>query len=346
MMPSSSLLRTFTCVMLLGGASVVHAQADVPTGLSGTYDLVLDFVSTNVSSNFPHKKGEKVRFVIDGAADTLCINGTLLSAKPSVNSVGNAYTWASNTNTYYEVALQNNALYEVNAYQGSTSTFAGQFTGSRTSTSTACTSATTTSTTTTTTTAPISITADAQSVFDLAAEVFPSLFTNGSALASYQGYVYKYFADSKIYVGIKDNAIWVMGGQYGNSPSNKGSISTVLSSLQTAKVNIAKAQAAAAIPTGTYNLTITGKYSANVSGFAISTPLSVTLANMPAPSTSDTNAIAQLVQTSFASASGIGNIKTTVINNTSSRITFRVECTATLTGVGNVTYDLTYDYTK
>ena len=95
------------------------------------------------------------------------------------------------------------------------------------------------------------------------------------------------------------------------------------------------------VASGLYTLTVSGSYRA----VGTSIPLSVTIPNMPAIAVTDTAAIANVISTSFG-ASGVANLQVTSINNTASRITFRVEFTANLTGFGNVSWDLTYDYVK
>lgn len=327
-------------------------KADIPTGLSGTYELTYAFAGTNS----PHKNGDKITFVINGADDTLCVAGTLLSS-PFLRTAGaGEVLWnKSGTNTYYATSLQSNGQFnEINVYQGANNTWVGQFQGSRSSTSTACAGASTTTTTTTTTATP-TVSTDVQTIFDLAAQVMAQ-FKNGGPLGLYQGYTYKYYADSKIYVGVKDNLIYLMGGSYGTVPTSVGTVSSVLGALQTAKAKVDAAAAAAAANANTtpntgstgaislYTLNLSGTY--KMSGIvSISVPLNLTIPNMPAPAVSDTTVIVDQVKTSLG-ASGISNVKVTSINNTASRVTFRVEFSATLTGVGNVTYDLTYDYTK
>ena len=345
MQTASTKLSLFLVAATLFGTGSLQAQtaADVPAGLNGTYDLKLDFISSNIA-NFPHKKDDVVRFVIDAAKDTLCLNGTLLTSKPVMNSVGNTFTWISNTNTHYEVVLRNNALYEVNAMQGTASNFAGQFTGSKISNAVDCIGAVTTTITTTPT-----ITTDVQSIFDLAAQVYPTLLVNGSAPGLYQGYTYKFFASSGIYVGIKDNKIFTMGGPFGTAIKEQGTVSLVLNALQTAKAKIDAAKPTTpvtpttpVIPAGLYTLKVTGNVNTS---FGVGTALNFTLQNMPAPNVSDTTVIIDQVKSQLAGVGGISNIRVTSINNAASRVTFRVEFSATMSGL-SVTYDLSYDYTK
>ncbi|HTQ98862.1 MAG TPA: hypothetical protein VMH83_02685 [Candidatus Acidoferrum sp.] len=338
---TTSLPRLTGALLFAFTASTTLAQtADVPTSISGSYDMTLQLSSTTYP-NFPYKQGDTIRFVIDGSNDTLCVNGTLLTSKPTGSANNDIFTWVSNTNTYYEVALSNGQVIEVNAMQGNSNNFAGQFTGSKVSSSTTCTAYSASTSTTPT------ITTDMQSVFDVAAQLYPTLFTNGSALGLYQGYTYKYFASSGIYVGVKDGNVFLLGGQFGNSITNEGSISSVLTYLQGVKTKQASTggTTTGGTTTSLYKLTLTGSLKATVAGFSTTIPVNITLNDLPAPAVTDTASIVSQVQTSLG-ASGIANVKVTSINNTASRVTFSVTFSATLAAYGTVTYDLTYDYTK
>jgi len=198
-------------------------------------------------------------------------------------------------------------------------------------------------------TAAPAITIDVQSIFDLAAQVYPTLLVNGSAPGLYQGYTYKFFASSGIYVGIKDNKIFTMGGPFGTAIKEQGTVSLVLNALQTAKAKINAAKpttpvtpTTTVIPAGLYTLKVTGNVNTS---FGVGTALNFTLQNMPAPNVSDTTVIIDQVKSQLAGVGGISNIRVTSINNAASRVTFRVEFSATMSGL-SVTYDLSYDYTK
>ncbi len=108
------------------------------------------------------------------------------------------------------------------------------------------------------------ISSSTQSVFDLAAELYPTMFANGSALGIYQGYVYKYFAGSGIYVGIKDDKIYTLGGMYGNAIKEQGSVGAVLNLLQTTKANVQKPATPATGGSTSSGLDTSGK--ANLAG--------------------------------------------------------------------------------
>lgn len=345
---------------VLGAASLSlssYAQsirADVATSLSGTYALTYAYAGTNS----PYKNGDKITLVINGSTDTLCIDGVATDSGFLRTAGATEPLWNKpGTNTYFGLStLSTGAFNEINVYQGTNNNWVGQFTGSRTSTATTCSAVSTTTTTTPT------VSTDVQSIFDLAGQVMAQ-FKNGGPLGSYQGYTYKYFADSKIYVGVKDNLIYLMGGTYGNSPTYAGTVSGILNSLKASKAKIDAANANTGGSTGggtttpapttaLYNLTISGTYKYNlaVAGQTInqSIPVNFSLPNaaIPPGGISDTTAFADLAQSQLAGLSGIGGVKITSINNTASRVTFRLEMSANMAGLGNVVIDLTYDYTK
>ncbi len=335
--PILKLLVAVGAVFVSLNSQAQTVKTTIPAAAAGTYEMTYDFAS----AGSPYKNGDKVTFVINSTNGTLCVGGLLLS-NPFLRRAGESDPlWAKpESTTYFGAALlTTGALSEINVFQGTNDTWAGQFTGARTSTSTACSSSTSS---TGGSTAVPTVTASVQSVFDLAAEIYPTMFKNGGALGTYLGYVYKYFADSKIYVGIKDDKIYTMGGVYGTAITEQGSVAAVLNLLQTTKANLLKSAGS----TSLYKLTLSGNF--KTSGFAsVNIPISgIVINDLPAPDVSNTTAILDQVKTSLVGVTGIANVKVTSVNNTASRVTFRVEFTAVLAGFGTVTYDLTYDYTK
>jgi hypothetical protein len=86
----------------------------------------------------------------------------------------------------------------------------------------------------TTLAAELTFSTKAQSVFTLAAELDPSSFQNGSGPQSYLDYVYRAFP-SGIYVGIKNERVYLVGGPFGPSITEKGTVGSVLALLQNIK---------------------------------------------------------------------------------------------------------------
>jgi hypothetical protein len=83
--------------------------------------------------------------------------------------------------------------------------------------------------------APPTFTNTAEYMFQLAAELYPTLFTNGSAPASIEGYVYKHFSQSGIYVGVKNDKVFLLGGPFGNSIKEQGTLQVVITFLEELK---------------------------------------------------------------------------------------------------------------
>jgi hypothetical protein len=78
---------------------------------------------------------------------------------------------------------------------------------------------------------------DAETLLPLAESLYPDLFSNGSELRETQGYTYRLYAGTGVYVGIKDHQVYLLGGPFGNAITAKGSTASVLALLQTARTN-------------------------------------------------------------------------------------------------------------
>jgi len=66
----------------------------------------------------------------------------------------------------------------------------------------------------------------------LAQQVYPAMFGQPTTWRSFEGFFYKYFANSGIYVGISGADLYLMGGQFGNAPSHQGKIADAVMALQ------------------------------------------------------------------------------------------------------------------
>jgi hypothetical protein len=100
-----------------------------------------------------------------------------------------------------------------------------------------------------------SLGADEQAALVLAEKLYPTLLTQGGALGSAQGYVYRYYAGSGVYVGFRNQRIYLLGGPFGNVAQDKGTVASVLSSLRIAEARIQSLQANEPVPV-LYNLGI------------------------------------------------------------------------------------------
>lgn len=85
------------------------------------------------------------------------------------------------------------------------------------------------------TTAPLALDATSKSVMDLAIELYPSLFPDGTEVRTVSGYLYRFFPTTGIYAGFKDGQVFLLGGAFGNEIVSKGTATSVLTALQAVK---------------------------------------------------------------------------------------------------------------
>ncbi len=217
----------FTLLALLPFTSHVYAQSApmIPGGLSGTYQMTY---SGSTHTTFPFKSGDIVTFVLNANKPSICVNGTEITYGAML-TVSDVRFVASPIQYILKVA--GNSLTEISVYRDFKSllqnpeTYLGKFTGTRTTTSTDCTGA-----------AP-SLSTQEDTLLSLAQDLYPSIFSNGSALGSLQGYVYKHFPASGVYVGFKDGRLYLLGGQFGSALSDMGTVAAAVTALQAEKTN-------------------------------------------------------------------------------------------------------------
>jgi hypothetical protein len=195
------------------------------------------------------------------------------------------------------------------------------------------------------------LSAQAQTAIALAEELYPALFKNGDAAKIYQDYVYRFYASTGIYIGFKNDRIYLLGGAFGNAIVDKGTVSAVVTSLQAVKAS--KAPVVVVTPpatgggSGPYTLTVTGKFTTTGAAAAsLDIPAIVIPNQTETPNPADTNEIVLEIKEYFSDVSGITNVKVQVVNNTTTRVTIRVEFTAVMPNVGTVLYDVLMDYKK
>jgi hypothetical protein len=156
-------------------------------------------------------------------------------------------------------------------------------------------------------TAPLALDTQSKAVMDLAIELYPTIFPNGSEVGSYQGYLYRFFAGTGVYAGFKDGQVFLMGGIFGNQITSKGTATSVLAMLQDVKAKLPKVRGA--------GLTLSPAYK-GLATFANSVPYSnggsfvysqgVGIQNVTVSYTNNVNTGAQLVQvTIMADLSGV-----------------------------------------
>jgi len=195
----------------------------IPGGLSGTYQMTY---AGTTHATFPFKNGDKVNFVLNSGTPSICVNGTAITYGAMLTSSDVRFVQSP---IQYILRVAGNTLTEISVYRDFKSllqnpeTYLGKFTGTRTSTSTDCTGA-----------AP-ALSSQAETLLQLAQDLYPSLFSNGSELGSLQGYVYKHYPASGIYVGFKDERLYLIGGQFGSSLTDMGLVSAAVTALQAEK---------------------------------------------------------------------------------------------------------------
>lgn len=216
-------------------SSQVQAQVpDIPSSISGSYTLTYAFASTGS----PFTNGTVKTFVLNGATDVMCVDGVSLGTGYFRSGAGSEMLWNGGNGTYYALSLLNSGGFsEINVYSPTDSgnNWKGQFPGPGTfSSSVTCGGTSTGSGGNTTTPA---LTSDQKAAIDLAATLYPDLFTGAGTVKSAQGYTYQSFA-SGVSVGFKDGSLYVTGGPFGTAIQNKGTVAAVMTSLQNLKTSV------------------------------------------------------------------------------------------------------------
>src|SRR5688500_18906049 len=67
-----------------------------------------------------------------------------------------------------------------------------------------------------------------QSIFQKAEALYPNLFGNASEFRITEGYIYKFYAMQNTYIGMRDNLVYLLGGPFGNSIINQGTVANTL----------------------------------------------------------------------------------------------------------------------
>jgi hypothetical protein len=201
-----------------------------------------------------------------------------------------------------------------------------------------------------------SISQEIAGLFSLAEEIYPGLFKGASDWFNWEGYTYKYFAESGIYAGVREGNVYLLGGQFGSSIVQQGSLNGVTTQLQITRNEQGGVDTDLVIDvgdnedaSGDYTLKISGKLNTNVLGVSTQTDFSATVENIKAPNANDINEIEDAIIESLEGISQIRNLKIEIQSNTASQVRFRVEFEASMVSSGitiNYGYDLIYDYTK
>jgi len=308
-----------------------ETPATVPASFAGTYNLTYSLSA----AGGPFSNGQAVTLVV-GTDSSLCVDGNSFSSPVLRNGNVHEAIW-KDTSASVEYALSSlvSGFNEVNVGGLGGSPFYGQLQGSKSSDSTSCTPGSASTPT---------VTSSMTQIFDLAETKLPEFFPSGAITLFLDNYVYRFYQSTGVYMAFADGNVFLLGGGFGDSIVNAGSISSVLTALDLYTVpGSGDSGNSGGGTVDLYNLNISG----TVTTFGVNVNFAgIGLNNVPAPDLGNTNEIDQEINSTLAGvASGISSISITVVNNTDSRKTFDVRFSAVANGL-NITYNLRYDYTK
>lgn len=326
--------------LMLGSSAVLAQSTSIPASLEGTYSLTFGSAQTGA----PLTNGTTVDMVI-AAGGTVCIADLVLSS-PTV--AGAEATWGIPAlGVKLAVSDVTSGSFNEANVLSTAGDFLGQFTGSKTSNSTSC--------------GLLGGTPpDMSQVSELVAkaeELYADLFP-GSALNTafniLDGYVYRYYDSTGIYIGIKDNTVYVLGGAFGDTePVTIGTIANTLAELTGNPVTPVE-EPVVEVPDGDYTLTISG----TVSTSGVSTPFTFEIDSIPAPGDTDIDNLEDDVRKALKDAEGVdtstfSSFQISEVSVADSRVFYRAQFSATTTTqtvIGaittNVAYNLTFEYLK
>ena len=315
--------------------------ATIPDGLLGTYSVTL---STQGGTLFT--AGESRTFIV-AAGGVLCIDGNTYT-NPTVLNLPGRGAWLNSAGDQYFVVqdITTGSFTKFTILSNPIGAYYGVFEGQKTSSDTSGCSASGS-----TGSGSPSLSADAQSVLDLALEVYPTLFGQGSELKQAQGYVYRFFASSGIYVGFKDGRVYVVGGPFGDSILDKGTVSAVTTALNTAKANIELNGSVDVGGNGAatgelWDITISG--TASVLGVTTNIG-ALTVENVTSTNPASEEEIEKIIEEYFKDYGTITNLEVVIVNNTPDKVTLDLAFKGAVVSQGftvNTEYNLRYEFNK
>ncbi len=324
-------IKALFAVVLLTLSQLTLAQSEtaatIPSSFVGTYTLTYDAIN----SGGPYSQGESVTLIVK-SDNSLCIAGVSIGNPVFRNGNTAEAIWASQSASL-ELAMSNlqGSFNEINVGGLGGSPFYGQLSGSKTSDSTSCSAAGGGSTP--------AVTSEMESIFSLAESKLSEYFPPGAVTAFLDNYVYRYYASTGVYLAFADGNVYLLGGAFGDAIVNAGSqssVATVLTNYSPVSANL-----------GDWDLTISGSVNTGFGSVAFS---GISLTDVPAPDVNDFDAIEdEIASTLDGVVASFSSVSVTVVNDTSSRRTFDVQFSATVTSSGvnlSYTYNLRYDYTK
>jgi hypothetical protein len=163
------------------------------------------------------------------------------------------------------------------------------------------------------------------------------------------GYLYKSYANG-LFAAIKDNVVYVRGGAYGSYYTSVGGLNNVLAQLERTLNNNQNPGGGTnipSIPSGNYNLAVTG----SVSVAGVNQGVSINIANIPAPDVSDHDDIEKAFSDSITGVPGLTVTSFTydVVSSSRDLVEFNVSISAVISQMGFTipySYKLNYKYTN
>ncbi|MES3007696.1 MAG: hypothetical protein V4751_07990 [Pseudomonadota bacterium] len=229
----------------------------LPSFYHGTYLLTL----ADTQPFSPVADGTELTFVITSEG-LMCV-GELALSLPATNAVETAAVWVNpNGDQRYVLDLtrdddpldfQDNLATGEIAFESGGGRYYGRFEGDKTSLTTECADAT-------------GVNPDLEDIntlFATAEQQYPALFPSGPQTYNQQndGFIFRYYYDSGVFVGVKDRQVYLNGGQFGSTedPAPIGTLDAVLTQLNNTPVSVSLPASMA----GTYTMSFS-----NVTSFS------------------------------------------------------------------------------
>lgn len=150
------------------------------------------------------------------------------------------------------------------------------------------------------------------------------------------------YVSTGTYIGIKDGTVYVLGGEFGNTPVSIGTVANTLAQLTGGTPDVE--EPVVEVPEGDFDLTISG----TVSIFGISTPFSASIEDIPAPGESELNNLEDYVKDELEKQSPdtiYTSFQVSEVSVSSNRVSFRAQYSATISGVTSA-YNVVYEYIR
>ncbi|MDO8273578.1 MAG: hypothetical protein Q7U82_16915 [Gammaproteobacteria bacterium] len=208
----------------------------LPSFYHGTYQLAL----ADTQPFSPIADGTELTFVITSLGQ-LCV-GELALSLPATNAANTAAVWENlDGDLRYVLDLtrdddpaENQANFATGeiSFQSGGGSYHGRFEGDKTSLSTECADA-----------AGVNPDlADINTLFATAEQQYPAIFPSGPQTYNQQngGFVYRYYYESGVSIGVRDGLVYLNGGQFGDreNPLAFGTLNAVLTQLNNAPVTV------------------------------------------------------------------------------------------------------------